>query len=151
MTSTYSDTRPAPESPSPPVPKRLLTTRSPSDRAYRGLARVAGFGSLVILVLVGVFLFIRALPAFQTMGWAFFTTTGFVTNGAHPRFGVAAELYGTVVIALIGLVVTWAAIAYVALGRRRDWSRCPYPGRSWCSPCTRSRVAGSASRSRCSA
>jgi phosphate transport system permease protein len=105
MTSLFSDTWPTGETAPLPVPKRLLTTRSPSDRAYRGLARAAGFGSLIILVLVGVFLFIRALPAFQTMGWAFFTTTGFVTNGPHPKFGVEAVLYGTVVIALIGLVV----------------------------------------------
>jgi phosphate transport system permease protein len=89
----------------PPTPTQVRPDRSRADRIYRGVARGAGLGSLVLLVLVGLFLFIRALPAFRSMGWAFFTTTGFVTNGAHPKFGVAAELYGTVVIALIGLVV----------------------------------------------
>jgi phosphate transport system permease protein len=83
----------------------VRTSRSRSDRVYRGSVRSAGLGSLVLLALVGLFLFIRAVPAFQKMGWAFFTTTGFITNGPHPRFGVAAVLYGTVVIALVGLVV----------------------------------------------
>jgi phosphate transport system permease protein len=105
MTITLSDPPSPSAAPGLPIPTRVRTTRSTPDRMYRGVARGAGLGSLVILVLVGVFLFIRALPAFEKMGWAFFTTTGFVTNGPHPRFGVAAELYGTVVIALIGLVV----------------------------------------------
>jgi len=89
----------------PPVPDRVPSDRATPDRIYRGLVRGAGIASLVVLVLVGVFLFIRAWPAFRAMGWAFFTTTGFVTNGAHPKFGVAAALYGTVVIAVIGLVL----------------------------------------------
>jgi phosphate transport system permease protein len=105
MTTTLSDPPPLNDLTRPPVPLRLRPNLAPADRLYRGVVRAAGIASLVVLVLVGVFLFIRAWPAFHTMGWSFFTTTGFVTNGAHPRFGVASALYGTVVIALIALVV----------------------------------------------
>jgi phosphate transport system permease protein len=104
MTTTYDQLHDPADGRDLPVPFEIRIDRPRPDRVFRGLARTFGFGSLVVLVLIGVFLLIRALPAFRAMGWAFFTTTGFVTNGAHPRFGVLAELYGTVVIAVIALV-----------------------------------------------
>lgn len=87
------------------TPIEVRTRRSTEDRLFRALARGAGLLTFVILVLVGVFLFIQALPAFRTMGMAFFSTTGFTTTGNHPKFGVEAALFGTVTIALIAMVV----------------------------------------------
>ena len=88
-----------------PRPIRLNTRRSTEDRLFRGVTRAAGYLSFVVLFLIGFFLLWRALPAFRYMGAAFFTTTEFVTGGPHPRFGVAAALYGSVVIAIIAVVI----------------------------------------------
>jgi phosphate transport system permease protein len=88
-----------------PVPLVLRTERSGSDRLYRGTAQAVGIGSLVLLGLIGLFLLIRAVAAFQSQGWRFFTNTGFVTEGLHPSFGVASQLFGTLVIALIAMVI----------------------------------------------
>jgi phosphate transport system permease protein len=67
--------------------------------------RGAGFGALVLLFLIGLFLFLHGFPALRLRGFKFFSTSGFQTLGAHPSFGVLASLYGTVVVALVALVV----------------------------------------------
>src|SRR5262249_45806027 len=57
------------------------------------------------LFLIGLFLVIKSLPAFRQMGPSFFTTTEWNPDGTTHHFGIAAVLYGTVVIALIALVL----------------------------------------------
>jgi phosphate transport system permease protein len=88
-----------------PIPIVVRSRRSGQDRAFRLVAKSAGGLTFLILALIGVFLFVQAWPAFEKMGFAFFTTTGFQTKGAHPSFGVEAALFGTITIALIALVV----------------------------------------------
>jgi phosphate transport system permease protein len=89
-----------------PRPRTVVARRLPQDRVYRGVASATAIGAFVLLFLIGVFLLVKSLPAFQHESlWTFLTTTGFITNGAHPRFGVASALYWTVIIALIAGVV----------------------------------------------
>ena len=88
-----------------PQPIVVRNDRRAEDRAFRGLVRAAGYGSLVLLFLIGIFLVLRGLPALHIMGWRFFTTSGYDTLGKHPSFGVLASLYGSVVVALVALVV----------------------------------------------
>jgi phosphate transport system permease protein len=88
-----------------PTPIRLNTRRSTEDRAFRGLTMAAGYFSFLVLFLIGLFLLLRSLPAFRYMGLKFFTTTGFVTNGAHPQFGVLSALYGSVVVAVVAVLI----------------------------------------------
>jgi phosphate transport system permease protein len=59
----------------------------------------------VLLFFIGLFLLLRGLPALHVMGWRFFTSSGYQTLGSHPLFGVLASLYGSVVVALVALVV----------------------------------------------
>lgn len=87
------------------TPIRVPRRRSTEDRWFRGVARGFGFLTFVILALVGFFLVWQSIDAFQIMGWHFFTTTGFKTTGAHPKFGVEAALLGTIFIALVAMVV----------------------------------------------
>ncbi len=87
------------------TPIKLRTRLSTSDRVFRIVTKASGGFTFIVLILIGLFLFLQALPALRVAGWRFFTTTGFVTTGAHPEFGVASALYGSVVIALIGVVV----------------------------------------------
>jgi len=90
---------------SPPQPLKLSTKRSLEDRAFRGITRGAGLATFVILCLIGLFLFIEALPAFRSQGWRFLTNTGWQTTGKHPQFGVLSALTGSMIIAVIALIV----------------------------------------------
>jgi len=86
-------------------PRRIRSSRGRADRVYRGLATGAGLLTLVILVLIGLFLLLRSAPAFRQMGFAFFTTLPWQPDGVLHRFGIAAIMYWTVVIAAISLVI----------------------------------------------
>ncbi len=59
----------------------------------------------MLLVLIGIFLVLQSAPAFRLAGWTFLTTQTWSPDGLSHRFGVAAVLYWTVVIAAIALVI----------------------------------------------
>lgn len=86
-------------------PRRITLRRGRADRAYRIAATGAGLLTLAILFLIGLFLVLRSLPAFRQMGSAFFTTLTWQPEGLHHRFGIAAILFWTVIIAVIALVI----------------------------------------------
>lgn len=88
-----------------PRPITIRSNRNREDRIYRLVARGAGFASFAILVLIGVFLLLRGLPALHAMGLRYFVTSGYNTTGTHPHFGVLAQMFGTVVVAIIAVVI----------------------------------------------
>ncbi len=90
---------------SAPTPISVPNDRRRSDRVFRGTARATGYATLVLLFLIGLFLLIYGFPAFHVAGFRFFTTSGFSTVGKVTHFGVAASLYGTVVVAIVALCV----------------------------------------------
>ena len=73
-----------------------------ADSGFRGLALGAGFLVLVILVLIVVSTTNEARPAFQEMGFRFFTTRRW--SPPVNAFGALNFIYGTAVISLIALV-----------------------------------------------
>jgi phosphate transport system permease protein len=85
------------------VPRNLKARFSASDRAFRGVARAGGVLVLVLLGLVGTFLFYRAAQALHKAGWSFLTTQTWNPNGGG--FGIAAVMIGTVLIALAAVVI----------------------------------------------
>jgi len=87
------------------APRAIGVALSGTDRAYRLLSTGAGLLTLGILLLIGLFLALQSLPAFRLMGGAFFTTTVWQPDGISHRFGIAAVLYWTVVIAVIALCI----------------------------------------------
>jgi phosphate transport system permease protein len=101
--------------PEPPPPIVINTDRRLDDKIFRGVVRTAGFGALALLFLIGLFLFIHGLPALHIMGWRFFTSSGYHTVGAHKQFGVLASLYGTIVVAMVAVVVGVPVALAVAL------------------------------------
>jgi phosphate transport system permease protein len=74
------------------------------------VARAGGVVVLVLLVLVGAFLFYRASQALHKAGWSFLTTQSWNPNGGG--FGIAAVIIGTILIAVVAVVVA----APLALG-----------------------------------
>jgi phosphate transport system permease protein len=91
----------------PPVedePRKEITpSPAPVDRAFRTATRTAAVADLVIMALIGTFLFIRATPAWHKAGWSFFTEQEWLPESG--RFGIGAVLFGTVLIAVIAMVI----------------------------------------------
>ncbi len=75
------------------------------DRVFGLVTRAAGLLVLTLLALIAVFLFDQARPAFARAGWSFFTTVNFQGNLNPPVLGVLGLLIGTVVVALIAVVI----------------------------------------------
>ncbi len=70
---------------------------------FRGVARSGGLVVLLLLGLVGTFLFIRASQALHKAGLSFLTTQNWDPDGGH--FGIAAIMPGTIFIALVAVIV----------------------------------------------
>jgi phosphate transport system permease protein len=86
------------------VPRRIIDRPTPQDRVFRAIAGGVGLFSLVIVGTTALFLFAEARPALRSSGWwRFFTDS--IWNQQVGRFGVAGLLIGTILIALISLVV----------------------------------------------
>nr|WP_202554434.1 phosphate ABC transporter permease subunit PstC [Streptomyces sp. SID4936] len=73
------------------------------DRVFRGVARGGGGLVLAVMLLVGGFLLYRAWEALSRAGWSFLTTEAWEPDAG--RFGIAAVLVGTVLIALVAVAV----------------------------------------------
>lgn len=84
---------------------QVVTHRSRGDRLYRSVVRSAGASTLVLMLAIGVFLTFRAAPAFRHAGWSFFTETAWTPTPTGGRFGVAALLLGTALIAAVAMVI----------------------------------------------
>jgi phosphate transport system permease protein len=84
-------------------PRRVVVRRSKSDRVFRGGVRAAAVSALAILGLIGLFLVLKASPALHKAGWSFLTEERW--QPGVNRFGVAALVCGTVVVATIAMLV----------------------------------------------
>lgn len=82
-------------------PRAVATRRGPADVVFRRTAVGAGTAVLVIMLLVGGFLLARAAQALEVAGWSFLTEQAWEPDGG--RFGIAAVLVGTVLIALVAI------------------------------------------------
>jgi phosphate transport system permease protein len=104
MSATVDLPRHAPDD-SIPKPLVLPQDYSVEDRIFRGGVRAAGYAVLVILFLIGLFLFLKGWPAFHRINFKFFERSGFDTLAKHPVYGVLASLVGTVEVAAVAMVV----------------------------------------------
>lgn len=91
----------------PAVPKPMVVVEeyARSDQVFRFVVRAAGAFVLLLLFLIGLFLFLQGYPALRREGFRFFTTSGFDTLGLHPSYGVLASLVGTLEVAAVAMVV----------------------------------------------
>ncbi|PYY33537.1 phosphate ABC transporter permease subunit PstC [Curtobacterium sp. MCJR17_055] len=84
-------------------PRLLTVVRDPSDVRFRFIARAGGVAVLTIMSLVGLFLAFRASEALRVAGFSFLTTQAWDPD-AH-RFGIAAVLVGTILIACVAIAL----------------------------------------------
>ncbi len=99
-----TDAEPDAGTPGGDQPRAVAARRSLADRVYRGLATAAGISTFVVMGLIGLFLAVQAWPALKVSGWGFLTEQSWTVNDKGD-FGVAALLFGTIVIALIALAI----------------------------------------------
>jgi phosphate transport system permease protein len=86
------------------VPTRPSTTPTAPDRVFRGTALAAASVSFVIVAMTFVFLVLESRRALKTSGtWSFFT--GSLWNQSTGKFGILGLLVGTIMIAVIALIV----------------------------------------------
>lgn len=84
-------------------PRKITLVRDTPDKLFRVVATAGGMTVLGIMLLVGTFLLIRASQALHKAGFSFLTTQAWNPEGGH--FGVAAILFGTILIALVAVTV----------------------------------------------
>lgn len=90
------------------TPRLIVTQRTTADKWFRGVSYASGVGVFVILAAIGIFLAIRAWPAFSAMGLRFFTIPSWVPlpRHGHPaEIGIGVAAVGTLIIALIALII----------------------------------------------
>ena len=103
-------------------PPRVLTNKPRfSDRIFRGVVTLGGFTSLLILGLISLFLLYRGFSVLRSEGFGFITDYEWVSSinsdgtvgEVASTYGVGAMLAGTIVTAIIALVIG-APIAILA-------------------------------------
>jgi phosphate transport system permease protein len=94
-----------------PTPREITTEPRLSDKIFRGVVTAGGLSSLVILGLIAIFLSYQGFEVLVKEGFSFITTSdwavevdtfGEITNST---FGLAAMLVGTLLCALIAVIV----------------------------------------------
>jgi phosphate transport system permease protein len=85
-------------------PRSFRTVSGIGDKVFRNGLRSGGLTVLAITGAVGLFLLIRATTALRAAGFSFLTTQAWQPD-IH-RFGIAAVLTGTIVIALVAVILS---------------------------------------------
>jgi phosphate transport system permease protein len=105
----------------PPSPREITTEPRTSDKVFRGLVTAGGLSSLVILGLIAVFLGYRGFEVLRQEGFGFITNSDWsVTvdenaNVVDSNFGLAAMLVGTILCALVAVVIALPISVFSAL------------------------------------
>ncbi|MET9084548.1 phosphate ABC transporter permease subunit PstC [Streptomyces sp. NPDC004237] len=87
----------------PDVRRRLYADPGLPDRVFRAVLRSGGGLVLAVMLLVGGFLLYRAWLALDKAGWSFLTTAEWEPGSG--KFGIAAVIVGTVLIATVAVSV----------------------------------------------
>jgi len=88
---------------SEPKQRGLESKRGFGDRVFDKMTSISGLIVLAMMLAVGLFLAIEANQALVKAGWSFFSTAEWETGRNH--FGVSAILLGTVLVAVVAVVV----------------------------------------------
>ena len=94
-----------------PSPRELSTKPRLSDKVFRGVVTTGGLSSLVILGLIAIFLAYRGFEVLRQEGIGFITSSDWAVNIdesgniVDSTFGIGAMLVGTILCALIAVVI----------------------------------------------
>lgn len=101
--STLSEVRSGPAPEAADLPRPLDARLDGSDRIFRALTRGGGITVLLIMLLVGTFLAVRAVEALRVAGFSFLTQARWEPDAGV--FGISAVLLGTLLIGLVAVIV----------------------------------------------
>jgi len=88
------------------TPRVVKDVPSRVDRVFNRVTLAAGLTVLGLLLLVGIYLLLRSREALSETGlWTFLTRVEWRTDVNPPRIGVLGLLTGTVVVALIAVLI----------------------------------------------
>ncbi len=105
----------------PPTPRELTTEPRRSDKVFRAVVTAGGVSSLVILGLIAIFLGYRGFEVLRQEGIGFIThadwsiTTDDAGNVTESHFGLSAMLVGTILCALVAVVIALPISVFSAL------------------------------------
>jgi phosphate transport system permease protein len=92
-----------------------VRTRRFADRAFLGLTGAAGVLVAVLIVAIGTFLVIQAVPALRADTTNFFTTKTWNPDQSPVAFGIAALVFGTIVSSGLALLMAGPIAIGIAL------------------------------------
>ena len=104
-----------------PSPRELSTEPRRSDKVFRGIVTSGGLSSLVILGLIALFLFYRGYEVLREEGLSFITSPEWTitldesANVVESNFGLSAMLVGTILCALVAVVIAVPISVFSAL------------------------------------
>ncbi len=85
------------------APRIIRGTRGRADTIFRSIITTGGMTVLAVMVMVGVFLGYRASEALSISGFSFLTEQAWEPDSG--KFGIAAVIVGTILIALVAIAV----------------------------------------------
>jgi len=103
------------------APRVISTEPRRSDKVFRGVVTAGGLSSLLILGLIALFLGWRGFDVMRTQGISFITSSDWsistddLGNVVESHFGLAAMLVGTILCALIAVVIALPISVFSAL------------------------------------
>jgi phosphate transport system permease protein len=104
-----------------PSPREISTEPRRSDKVFRGVVTTGGLSSLFILGLIAIFLAYRGFEVFREEGLGFITgadwsvTLDESANVVESNFGLSAMLVGTILCALVAVVIAVPISVFSAL------------------------------------
>jgi phosphate transport system permease protein len=94
-----------------PQPREMTVIYNREDKIFRGIVTSGALTSLVVLGLIGLFLFLRGAQIFNDNGLNFLTGTNWTVgseDGTVPdEFSIGAMLIGTVIVSLVAIVIAF--------------------------------------------
>jgi phosphate ABC transporter permease protein PstC len=93
----------------------LRPRRKIGDKSFRVLVLAAGYGLLIILAGIAVFLVVKAVPALRVDKVNFVTSFAWDPDDTPAQFGVGILAYGTLVASVIALVIAVPVALGVAM------------------------------------
>ena len=104
-----------------PAPREITTEPRRSDKVFRGVVTGGGLSSLLILGLIAIFLGYRGFEVLRQEGFGFITNSDWsiatddAGNVTESQFGLAAMLVGTILCALVAVVIAVPISIFSAL------------------------------------
>ena len=104
-----------------PTPREISTEPRRSDKVFRSVVTIGGLSSLVLLGLIALFLGYRGFEVLRQEGIGFIThadwsiSTDDAGNVTESHFGLAAMLVGTILCALVAVVIALPISVFSAL------------------------------------